>query len=88
MLHVAFCDYFATGEGRTVIVAVGTSSREVGTLFEENAPPYFEAAVQKFELAPSALNGHPVAQWLPVGALDRAAAGGFHFFGMFQQNLS
>jgi hypothetical protein len=89
--YVAICDHFATGEGRTVIVAIGATVEEATILFKEMAPAYFASSMRITELAPEdAVDLNAVTRWIPAGVIERIARsdGPLRFFGMFHQNLS
>lgn len=89
--YAAFCDYFATGEGRTVIVAIGATAEEARLLFEENAPAFFAPSMQIEELTQAYVrDSGAVTRWIPAGVIERIASsvGPLRFYGMFHQNVS
>lgn len=88
-IFAAFCDYFATGEGRTVIVALGATPQEALTLFEERAPSHFLSGVEIIEFDRTERSKPNAAEkWLAAELLARSEHGPITFFGIFHQNLS
>lgn len=47
---IAYCDYFATGEGRTLIVAIGCSAIHAEKVFKEYTDPYFHIGMVVVQL--------------------------------------
>jgi hypothetical protein len=88
--YAAFCDYFATGEGRTVIVAIGPTAEEARLLFEKKAPAFFARSIQTADLLASDRSSCAIAQWVPAGVIERVSSsqGPFSFFAIFHQNVS
>jgi len=85
----AYCDYYATGEGQTVIVAMSSTAEEAIRLFKERAPPHFFPDIEIIALGKDQGSSvSSVAQWLPTELLVRAERGPISFFGIFHQNLS
>lgn len=86
---VAYCDYYATGEGRTVVVALSSTAEDAIHLFEQRAPSYFLADLVITSLGEDqGSSDNPITKWLPPEVLVRAERGSISFFGIFHQNLS
>ncbi|MFC3815037.1 hypothetical protein [Lysobacter sp. GCM10012299] len=63
--YIAFCDYFATGEGRTVMVAVGCSPFHAEQVFKQSAHSYFHAGMVVAELGSPEPETRRMAMMIP-----------------------
>lgn len=46
---LAYCSYFATGEGHTVFIAIGNTKEAAETIFKKNVDEYFHRGMELTE---------------------------------------
>ena len=88
--YVAFCEYYATGEGVTVFIAVGCSRRHAEELIRQRADPFFHVGIEVKPLDLSDSDGQRIARWIPGPVLKAAqeGSGGPRYYGEFHLNRS
>lgn len=92
MRHVAYCIYYATGEGVTVFIALGGSSNHAEKIFKDNAPEYFHRGMEMHEMGtdPSEQAAAAIGM-IPARVLeifDSNPPGTTDWFSMLHYNLS
>lgn len=90
-VHIAYCDYAATGEGRTVMVAVGYSASHAERVFRLGADPYFHPGVVVARLDSPDPEVRRMAQMIPpavLSVLARQADGLPQYYGELHWNRS
>ncbi|GAA0724737.1 hypothetical protein [Dokdonella soli] len=69
--HIAFINYFATGEGVTILIAAGGSSEHAKNVFNRHAPEYFRGGVEVARLNDAANDrAKRVAEMIPQRMRD------------------
>lgn len=88
--YIAYCDYFATGDGVTVIVAVGCSASHAERVFKQHAQPYFHPGMVVGRLDSADPEVRRMVRMVPAPALQllERAEGVPQFYGELHFNLS
>ena len=86
--YIAYLDYYATGEGRTILIAVGSTAKQANAIYDNNVHEYFKgnATVVHFNKAPE-----HIAKFVPEIALnvfEKNPPGITDFFTTLHFNLS
>lgn len=93
--HVAYCYYYATGEGVTVSIAIGGSAHHAESLFKERAHEFFHSRMVVIPLhgatAPEQEDAKYVLGLIPGPVLDQMRknpAGTTEYFSELHFNLA
>lgn len=93
--HVAYCYYYATGEGVTVSIAIGGSARHAESLFKERAHEFFHPGMVVIPLdgsaAPEQEDAKYVLGLIPGPVLDQMRKnppGSTEYFSELHYNLT
>lgn len=90
--HVAYCDYYASGEGRTVIVAACGSAEGARSVFLQNAPELFHQGVEVQNITGECTDTMvQIMTWVPQPAVDSILTcplGTAWYYGVFYRNLA
>ncbi|MEG3190916.1 hypothetical protein [Lysobacter sp. D1-1-M9] len=88
--HVAFCEYYATGEGVTVLIAIGLGPQHADELFRERADSFFHRDIKVKPLDLSDTDVQRIAKWIPEPVLEAAKepSGRLQYYGEFHLNRS
>ncbi|MCK9539405.1 hypothetical protein [Dokdonella sp.] len=90
--HVAYCDYYATGEGRTLTVAACGSAEGARSVFLQNAPEFFHQGVEVQAITGECTDTMVrIMAWIPQPAVDSILTcplGAAWYYGVFHYNLS
>lgn len=69
--HLAYCNYYATGEGVTAFVAVGGTEACATDAFKQHTPDYFHRGMEADVLGEDARpDTRRMIRWIPQPALD------------------
>lgn len=86
--HVAYCQYFATGEGVTIFIAMGGSYSHAENMFKRHVPEYFYPGLV-IQPVDSAIEGMEGLLPLPVlELLAKHPRGTTEYFSTTHYNLS
>ena len=90
--HIAYFNYAATGEGQTVMIALGGSAQHAKTIFQKNTPDYFRDGMEVKCLADTrSAEVATMLEWIPQAVMDcikTTPAGTSDYYGTFHVNLS
>ena len=67
---VAFSLYYATGEGVTIFVAIGSSANHAEKVYRENVPEYFHAGLQVFRWDDASSEFDEVKRYIPQSVIE------------------
>lgn len=90
-VHAAYCRYFATGEGATVLVALASSAEHARTLFLDSAPEYFHRGLEVLPVADLESEAAWLHGWFPQPVIDAIATrppGTTELFFRYHSNLA
>lgn len=89
-VHIAYCEYFATGEGVTVMVAVGCSALHAERVFKQHADPYFHIGMVVGRLNSGDPRVQNMMRMVPPAALQlfECPEGVPQYYGEIHFNLS
>lgn len=71
-LHLAICEYAATGEGVTVTAAISGSQAHAASVFKEKADPFFHRGMELKALDPNDPQIQRLGKLLPIAAVADA----------------
>ena len=71
--YVAFSLYYATGEGVTIFVAMGSSAKHAEKVFREKVPEYFHAGLQVFRWDDVSSELDEVKRYIPQPVIELLA---------------
>lgn len=90
--YLAYCNYYATGEGVTVMLAAGGTENCARSAFLENAPDYFHRGMELKEICGDASSeSKQMIRWIPQPVLDLVARnppGTTYFYSKLHFNLA
>lgn len=70
-VHITYCDYYATGEGVTVLIALGGTAESARETFQQSAPTYFhQGLVEDVLVEDAGPNTRRMQRWVPQAAMD------------------
>ncbi|MGH8051527.1 MAG: hypothetical protein ACREPB_12780 [Arenimonas sp.] len=87
-VHIAYCHYYATGEGVSIFIALGGSYKHAESIFKKHVPEYFHLGLV---IRPISLKEEEVERFLPLPVLDLFAtnpSGTTEYFSTVHYNLS
>lgn len=70
---VAFSLYYATGEGVTLFVVIGSSANHADTVFRDKVPEYFHPGLQTFRWDDPSPDFDEVRRYIPQPVLELLA---------------
>lgn len=68
--HVAFSLYYATGEGVTIFVVMGSSANHAENVFREKVPEFFHAGLQVFSWDEASSQFDEVKRYIPQPVIE------------------
>ena len=71
--YVAYSLYYATGEGVTIFVAIGSSANHAEKVFRDKVPKYFHAGLQVFRWDDASSEFDEVKRYSPQPVIDLLA---------------
>lgn len=74
-VHIAYCNYYATGEGVTAIIALGGTAESARSTFLESTPDYFHRGmVEDLFTDDAGPDTRRMKRWVPQPVLDMVAS--------------
>ena len=90
--YLAYCNYYATGEGVTVMLAAGGTEDCTRIAFLEHAPDYFHRGIELQPICEEASSeSKQMIRWIPQPVLDLVAKnppGTTYFYSKLHFNLA
>lgn len=90
--HVAYCEYYATGEGVTVFVAVGGTESSAKNAFLRHVPDYFHRGLETDVLTDESFpSTRRMIHWIPQPAIELVAKnppGTMYYYATLHFNLA
>ena len=90
-VHIAYCEYFATGEGVSVFIALGGSYSHAESVFKKHVPDYYHVGLIVHPLVLPRNGGEQIIGLLPQPLLDLFSTnpdGTTEYFSTVHYNLS